>query len=418
MKIQQCYRARDAPHAPGLLFTFPSFKNHLKDIASMGAQPKLAADGVTVLPPAKLNNSDWEVSDAVRLLALIKETPDLTGSIARGLDPQRLAKFPAGILKSKIGACLKRLKVKQHSNHSKLTLDWDPMVDNAPVNLSSAKRRKVVTDDDLDDEKEDSPEALIARNERKVLSGTQLTPAEVKEDAAAFQAAFYNNLAKKNAKKAAKPTWDKPAVKPSHSQKPPSMPPAYTPKKPDSVPSKSRDDLELDMGDNLWPRFRQVGPGIPLHDLAFFKEEGKFYYLVFIYNADGMTVTFNNPPDGKTLECVYTPTTKPTTFYCDKNFPVQSMRNKAVYQYFANPQQEQFKYYIQFPNAVESSPSGDPHILTEKVALSGVPFHCQTGDPVTIVTDRPGGMVLTYRVADQKSEIVFGGFGTVILDKD
>ncbi|KAI9326845.1 hypothetical protein BDR26DRAFT_901739 [Obelidium mucronatum] len=358
----------------------------------MGAQPKLAAD-------------DWEVSDAVRLLALIKQNPDLTGSIARGLDPQRLAKFPAGILKSKIGACLKRLKVKPN---------WDPMVDNAPVNLSSAKRRKVVTDDDLDDENEDSPEALIARNDRKVL----LTPAEVKEDAAAFQAAFYNNLAKKNAEKAAKPTWDKPAVKPSHSQKPPSMPPAYTPKKPDSVPSKSRDDLELDMGDNLRPRFRQVGPGIPLHDLAFFKEEGKFYYLVFIYNVDGMTVTFNNPPDGKTLECVYTPTAKPTTFYCDKNFPVQSMRNQAVYQYFANPQQEQFKYYIQFPNAVESSPIGDPRILTEKVALSGVPFHCQTGDPVTIVTDRPGGMVLTYRVAGQKSEIVFGGFGTVILDED
>ncbi|KAI9350119.1 hypothetical protein BDR26DRAFT_930267 [Obelidium mucronatum] len=248
--------------------SFIPYNVYLKDIASMGAQPKLAADGVTVLPPAKLSNSDWELLDAVY---------------------------------------------------------WDPMVDNAPVNLSSAKCRKVVTNDNLDDDNKDSPEAVVAR-----LLGT---------------------------------------VKLFQSQKPqpPSVPPAYTPKKLDSVPSKSHDDLELEMGDNLWPHVRQVGPGIPLHDLAFFKEE------------------------------------------------VQSMRNQAVYQYFANPQQEQFKYYRQFPNAVESSSIGDPSILTEKVALSGVPFHCQTGDPVTIVTDRPGGKVLTYCVAGQKSEIVFGDFVRALL---
>ncbi|KAI9331502.1 hypothetical protein BDR26DRAFT_922111 [Obelidium mucronatum] len=158
------------------------------------------------------------------------------------------------------------------------------------------------------------------------------------------------------------------------------------------------------MGPNLRPPDRKLGAGsnIVLHDLVWYQEDGKYYYMVYIYNMEGMKLTFQISPDACSLECRYTPRLKAPNYDADPTHDCDSLRNVSVYQYFGNAGAEQFTCFIHFPYPVERDPLEKVHHLSEKVVITGVSHDSSL---VTVKAARPGGIVLIYRLAGQTSQV-------------
>ncbi|KAI9310049.1 hypothetical protein BDR26DRAFT_1017627 [Obelidium mucronatum] len=356
----------------------------------MGARPRYAADGKTAMPAAKYKAKEWTPQDMALLLDLVKADLELTGSEARSRHPH------------KINACITNLWDDEN---------YDPLTAEAPRDLSKAKRRRRATDQTDSDKEEDWTllQACTGENARPL-------DREPTREEAAREKACFDYLTKGRPPKTPITPAAKLPLKSAVTNPPSYSSVAMSAKKP-ALPENLSENFQ--MGPNLRPPDRKLGAGsnIVLHDLVWYQEDGKYYYMVYIYNMEGMKLTFQISPDARSLECRYTPRLKAPNYYADPNHDRDSPRNVSVYQYFGNAGAEQFTCFIHFPYLVERDPIEKERHLSEKVAITGV---SPDSSLVTVKAARPGGIVLIYRLAGQTSQVTtqieYDNFG-VLLDE-
>ncbi|KAI9352156.1 hypothetical protein BDR26DRAFT_971097 [Obelidium mucronatum] len=243
--------------------------------------------------------------------------------------------------------------------------NYNPLTAEAPRDLSNAKRRQRTPDQTKSDKEEECKLALGRPPKTPITPAVKLPP-----KSAVTNPPLYSSVAM-SAKKT--------ALKENLSE-------------------------NFQMGPNLRLPDCKLGAGsnIVLHDLVCYQEDGKYYYMVYIYNMEGMKLTFQISPDARSLEWRYTPHLKAPNYYADPNHDCGSPRNVSVYQYFGNAGAEQFTCFIHFPYLW---PLLGYHLTAD-------------GSQVTVKAACPGGIVLIYRLAGQTSQVTtqieYENFGVLL----
>ncbi|KAI9350247.1 hypothetical protein BDR26DRAFT_891534 [Obelidium mucronatum] len=148
-----------------------------------------------------------------------------------------------------------------------------------------------------------------------------------------------------------------------------------------------------------------AGSNIVLHDLVWYQEDGKYYDMVYIYNMEGIKLTFQISPDTCSLKCRYTPCLKaPMIVTLQETFPFTStLEMLGLNSSLASST---------FPT--RSRGKKECH-LSKKVAITGV---SPDSSLVTVKAARPGGIVLIYRLAGQTSQVTtqieYENFGVLL----
>ncbi|KAJ3008515.1 UNVERIFIED_CONTAM: hypothetical protein HDU68_003051 [Siphonaria sp. JEL0065] len=286
----------------------------------MAPPKKLAADGVTLMPVARWKKDKWEKSDSVILLELIKENPNITGSIARHLHPTRLGNFETSTVKSKILHILGRLEKNEN---------YDPLLENEPRSFTNAPKRQIM--DNSSEDEYATANTILKRNMTTVESRA-LTSKELVQDAAIKKMLSTPDSA------TSKPLFKRHAGPLSTL---PAAPPAYIPK-PQTIASNG-DGPE--MGLNQRPLIRRMGAGsdVALHDLLWYKEFNLYYYNLFVYGVEGYDLDFNHSSNGQILELIYKPRNLDASFYLDPNRPHTHPRNESSSQALLKSQESCWK---------------------------------------------------------------------------
>ncbi|KAJ3070785.1 hypothetical protein HDU98_006198 [Podochytrium sp. JEL0797] len=158
------------------------------------------------------------------------------------------------------------------------------------------------------------------------------------------------------------------------------------------------------------PKIRQQGNGsnVPLHEVFRFNDDGKLQICVIFYNVENHSATFCVQPNGMSLLCSLVPQSTKAVFFTDPTQPASSPFNEALTSYFATPPPEVYKYYVHFPEAVDSN-LVKRRVITQAICVPGIDTSTKYRHTVTV--ERPVALMLTYLVSGQEDDSVYGGWG-------
>ncbi|KAJ3059948.1 hypothetical protein HDU98_004035, partial [Podochytrium sp. JEL0797] len=146
-------------------------------------------------------------------------------------------------------------------------------------------------------------------------------------------------------------------------------------------------------------RLHQQGEGsnVPLHELfRFAGPDGKLYIVVIFYNVENHSATFCVQPNGMSLLCNIVPQSTNAVSFLDPSLASTSPFNAAITNYFHNPPSEVYKYFVHFPEAVDSN-LVKKRVVTQSIHVPGIEITTQRQHIVTV--QRPVALVLTFLVS-------------------